>query len=55
MAITQLHDVHKRRKSRNVGLGLSLGAFVILVMVLTIIKIPTSDEMAARVATEVSE
>lgn len=32
------HELHKRRLSRNMGLGLSLGAFVLLVFVVTIIK-----------------
>lgn len=39
MALTKLHDVHQRRKSRNVGLGVVLGVFVLLVMGLSMAKI----------------
>jgi uncharacterized membrane protein len=43
MALTKLHDLHKRRKSRNVGLGLVLGLFVVLIVGLTIVKVSTLD------------
>lgn len=33
------HDLHKRRFSRNVGLGVVLLAFVALVFALTIVKV----------------
>lgn len=39
MAITKLHDIHERRRSRNVGLAMVLGAFVILLMGLTVVKV----------------
>lgn len=32
------HEVHKRRASRNIGLGLALAAFVILAFAVTIVK-----------------
>lgn len=47
MAITKLHDIHKRRKSRNVGLGLVLAAFVVLVMLLTMVKLTTTGSLPA--------
>jgi hypothetical protein len=43
MAITKLHDLHIRRKSRNVGLALVLGLFVVLILGLTMVKVTTVD------------
>lgn len=43
MAITKLHDMHTRRKSRNVGLGLVLATFVVLILGLTVVKVKTVD------------
>ena len=45
------HEIHSRRKGRNVGIGLMLGAFVILVMVLTFVKITQTDFTNAPAAT----
>ena len=36
MALTREHDLHRRRWGRNLGLGLTLGAFIVLVFGLTI-------------------
>ncbi len=43
MSIRVEHEIHTRRKGRNMGVGLMLGAFVILVMVLTFVKITRTD------------
>jgi len=43
MNIRTEHEIHSRRRGRNVGVGLMLGAFVILVMVLTFVKITQTD------------
>ncbi|QFT59132.1 hypothetical protein FIU94_09875 [Sulfitobacter sp. THAF37] len=43
MAIRAEHEIHGRRKGRNVGVGLMLGGFVVLVMVLTFVKITQTD------------
>jgi hypothetical protein len=43
MSLRVEHEIHGRRKGRNVGVGLMLGAFVILVMVLTFVKITQID------------
>ena len=40
-----LHDVHRRRFGRNVGVGLLLGAFVVLVFALTLVKLTRGDSM----------
>jgi hypothetical protein len=39
MAIAREHELHRRRLSRNIGLGLVLAAFVVLVFALTIVKV----------------
>ncbi|MCV2868027.1 hypothetical protein OEW28_05245 [Defluviimonas sp. WL0002] len=44
MAIHADHELHRRRFGRNLGLGLVLGAFVILVFGLTIVKVSRQDE-----------
>lgn len=43
MALSKQHDLHKRRFSRNLGLGLVLAAFVALVFGLTVVKVSTDD------------
>lgn len=40
------HELHRRRWSRNLGLGLVLGAFVALVFGLTIVKVSRQDANA---------
>ena len=39
------HELHKRRFSRNLGLGLTLTAFVALVFALTVVKVKRGDPM----------
>lgn len=39
------HELHKRRFSRNLGLGLTLAAFVALVFALTVVKVKRGDPM----------
>ena len=47
------HDLHRRRFSRNLGLGLVLAAFVVLMLALTVVKVtrqnpmPTAEPAAA--------
>ena len=43
MSIRPEHELHKRRKGRNVGVGLMLAAFVVLIMALTYVKITQTD------------
>ena len=33
------HEIYGRRRSRNLGLGLTLGGFVLLVFMVTIVKL----------------
>lgn len=41
------HELHSRRRSRNVGLALVLAAFVALVFALTVVKVRQGDLMEA--------
>ncbi len=41
------HELHDRRKSRNVGLGLTLVGFVAIVFALTVVKVTRGDPMQA--------
>ena len=43
MAIRQEHEVHQRRKGRNIGVGLLLGGFIALVFGLTFVKVQQSE------------
>jgi hypothetical protein len=47
MAFRPDHEIHKRRFSRNLGLGLTLVAFVGLVFALTVVKVTRGDPMQA--------
>ena len=47
LALNTEHELHKRRRSRNVGLGLVLVAFVALVFGLTVVKVQQGDLMEA--------
>ena len=39
------HELHRRRWSRNVGLGLVLASLVVLVFALTVVKVRQGDLM----------
>ena len=43
MSIRTEHELHGRRRSRNVGVGLMLAGFVVLIMLLTFVKITETD------------
>ncbi len=43
MPLKPEHEIHTRRKGLNIGVGLMLGSFVLLIMLLTFTKI-TSPE-----------
>ena len=47
MAIRAEHEIHGRRRSRNVGLALVLVAFATLVFGLTVVKVQNGDSMEA--------
>lgn len=39
------HELYARRRSRNRGLGLTLGAFVLLVFAVTVVKLTEGQAM----------
>lgn len=39
------HEIYSRRRSRNVGLGVVLAAFVVLVFAVTIVKLGEGQKM----------
>ncbi|MBM3612192.1 MAG: hypothetical protein FJX19_04375 [Alphaproteobacteria bacterium] len=41
------HEIHRRRLGRNVGLGLVLFAFVVLMFGLTVVKVSDGNGMQA--------
>ncbi|KIN60286.1 Cytochrome C oxidase assembly protein [Sulfitobacter noctilucae] len=43
MGIRTEHELHSRRKGRNVGVGIMLAGFVVLIMLLTFVKITQTD------------
>ncbi|OCX65915.1 hypothetical protein BFP70_07240 [Thioclava sp. SK-1] len=45
MAITKDHELHKRRLTRNLGLGGALIAFCVIVFGLTIVKVKNGSMM----------
>lgn len=53
MPIRAEHEIHTRRKGRNIGVGLMLAAFVVLIMAITFAKV-TSDDFKMPAASEVS-
>ena len=53
MSIRAEHEIHSRRKGRNVGVGLMLAAFVVLILAITFTKV-TSDDFKMPDAAEVA-
>lgn len=49
MNIRAEHELHQRRKGRNVGVGLMLAAFVVLVLALTVAKVTNGDFELPRI------
>lgn len=47
MSIARTHDLHRRRLSRNVGVAVSLVAFIVLVFGLTIAKVQRGGSLEA--------
>lgn len=43
MALSRQHELHRRRFSRNLGLGVVLAGFVALVFGLTMVKVSTDE------------
>lgn len=45
--IRATHELHERRKSRNIGVGLTLVGFIAVVFALTVVKVTRGDPMQA--------
>lgn len=45
MSFRPEHEIHRRRLGRNIGVGLLLGAFVVLMFVLSVVKVTQGDLM----------
>jgi hypothetical protein len=45
MSFPPQHELHNRRFGRNLGVGLLLVAFVVLVFALTVVKVTRGDPM----------
>ncbi len=43
MSIRTEHELHQRRKGRNIGVGLLLAGFVVLILALTVVKVTRGD------------
>lgn len=43
MSLSKQHELHERRFGRNLGVGLVLGAFIVLIFGLTVVKISRGD------------
>lgn len=52
MSIRVTHEIHRRRFGRNLGVGLALVAFVVIVFGLTMVKVTRGDFEAAISAKE---
>lgn len=48
MAFRPEHEMHRRRFSRNLGVGVVLAGFVALVFALTVVKVTRGDMMHAN-------
>jgi ABC-type transporter Mla subunit MlaD len=42
MALRKEHEIHKRRSGRNIGVGVLLAAFVVLILALTMVKVTSN-------------
>jgi hypothetical protein len=48
MSFPPEHEIYRRRFSRNLGIGVALGSFVVLVFALTLVKVANGDLMHAN-------
>lgn len=49
------HEIYARRRSRNIGVGLLLGAFVALVFAVTVVKLREGVALGHREPAEASQ
>jgi hypothetical protein len=51
MSLNKQHEIHTRRLGRNIGLGLTLCAFIAIIFGLTVVKVSRGDYEPERAAT----
>ncbi|WP_333683605.1 hypothetical protein [Pontibaca methylaminivorans] len=49
------HELHRRRRGRNMGLGLVLAAFIVIIFGMTVVKIATGGFDEAPAEEQVTE
>lgn len=54
MALRPEHEIHTRRFGRNLGVGLALGAFIIIVFAMTVVKVTQGGGMKDPIAQSTS-
>lgn len=55
MALSREHDLHRRRRGRNVGVGLLLVGFIALIFALTFVKVTSDGFQVPSLNSEVQE
>ncbi len=57
MSLNKQHEIHTRRFGRNLGVGLTLGAFIAIIFGLTVVKVSQGDSEPSRApaATEATQ
>ncbi len=50
MALRPEHEIHTRRFGRNLGVGLTLGAFILIVFAMTVVKVTQGGILQAPAA-----
>ncbi|MGR3801948.1 hypothetical protein [Marinibacterium profundimaris] len=48
MSFRVTHELHQRRRSRNLGVGLVLAAFIAIIFGLTVAKVSSGDFVATQ-------
>jgi len=43
MSLVKQHELHKRRKGRNIGVGIVLAGFIAIIFGLTVVKVTSDD------------
>ncbi len=54
MALSREHDLHRRRRGRNIGVSLLLVGFIVLVFALTFVKVARGDFETPATTSEAS-
>ncbi|CRL10491.1 hypothetical protein [Phaeobacter italicus] len=55
MSLRKEHELHQRRKGRNVGVGVLLASFVVLVLALTIVKVTSAGFKFPNTSSDVQQ